>query len=231
VIATTIFEPMPEPAQEAQALEAFPSVAVAAAPASPASEEIAAGASETARTLTAQAHVQAVTEAACLEAVSLRQQLQEAQASARLLRANAEQARRVAESLRGFHEMLLVSIAQPCFALDRSGQVIGWNPALERWSGLARTEQEYKPLDAPICSFVRNFLDRARRSLLARRKTTGSPRFPQPITLQGPLAFLPEREAEQITLLPLFRIPGTLEAVVVLLQPAPDLAANRTDPA
>ena len=51
-------------------------------------------------------------------------------------RANADQARRMAECTRAAFDSLVRHSLQPCFALDENGLIVRWNAAMETWTGL-----------------------------------------------------------------------------------------------
>ncbi len=214
---TTALESISDSHINTEAVESLTSVVVAATPANHGSgESVSSPDTSTGLAHAVTLQAQATSQAALEEAAQLREQLAEAHTLLSVQRANAEQARRVAECLRGFHDMLLEHLAQPCFALDQDGNVTGWTPRMAHWSGLAAEEVEGKPLSERVCAAVRGQLDRARRAAFRRR---AADRYPsQPLTLPGPLTFLPDREVNRITLLPLCRIPGTMEALVVLLE-------------
>ena len=152
--------------------------------------------------------------AALQEAAALRDQLAQERAAHRLLRANAEQARRVVGCLQAFHLLLLTNLQQPCFQLGRDGRITRWNPALEDWSGVTRTEAEGQPLSAclplPTCALIEGAIGVA---LASEAEGETAP----VLTLEGPLLVFSDQTAEELTLLPLYRIPHIIEAFVVLV--------------
>lgn len=135
-----------------------------------------------------------------------------------LLRANAEQARRVADCLRSFQEALLEHLAQPCFVMDREGRITRWNAAMEAWSGLSAQEVVKKPLAEIICPSFEKLMARALRAALIGRKPAGCEGGSQAFRYAIPLALLPGLDAVPITFLPLCRIPGCVESVVALVE-------------
>ncbi len=213
VSATITLETISNSPVDAEPVEAMASIALAtAAPTSLATEEAA-------HTLTMLAQTQSAMEAATQQIALLQKQLAEGQTRLTLERANAEQARRVAECLRAFHQMLLDCIAQPCFTLDSEGIVVGWNPAMEHWSQLAHSEMVGQSLADRLDAATRTRLDQALRTAFSRRKSRSNKPCSGALTVPGPLPFLQGSTLQQITLLPLYRIPGTVEAVIALLQP------------
>jgi PAS domain-containing protein len=134
------------------------------------------------------------------------------------LRAQAEQSRRVADCLRSFQGALLENLAQPCFALDREGRILRWNPAMAQWSGLTANAVVGKPLAEFLCPSFEKLVARALRAALSGRKPGGSEGTGQAFRYAIPLALLPGLEAARITFLPLCRISGYVEAVYVLVE-------------
>ncbi|HZP82612.1 MAG TPA: PAS domain-containing protein [Chthonomonadaceae bacterium] len=135
-----------------------------------------------------------------------------------LLRANAEQARRVADCLRSFHEALLGHLAQPCFAIDREGRITRWNAAMEAWSGLLAQGVVNRPLAEIICPSFEKLMARALHAALTGRKPAGCEGDNRAFRYAIPLALLPGLDAVPITFLPLCRIPGYVESVVALIE-------------
>ncbi|HLK60456.1 MAG TPA: PAS domain-containing protein [Chthonomonadaceae bacterium] len=145
----------------------------------------------------------------------LREQLAQEQAAHALQRANAEQARRVADCLRACHTTLLHHLQQPCFQLDRDGNITHWNAALERWTGLASSQAIGKSLAACFPASLCTLITDAMRLSLAAAETQES--TTSVLTLRGPLRLLPGRTAAELSLVPLYRVPGVIEAFVVLM--------------
>jgi PAS domain-containing protein len=130
-------------------------------------------------------------------------------------RASAEQARRVGDSLRTAYEALLIHLAQPCLLLDMEGRIARWNPALERWSGIPRDVALSRMLPDLIVPSALAALTRAQLALI----TAESPEAEQRVLLSEHLELFPKRTAARLTLLPLHRIPGCLEAILLLIEP------------
>jgi len=213
VTLPTAQETIPASVQDLAEVGTLPSTAVVPAAAqAPASYSV--PPPDAAQNLVTHALTQAAAAAALQEVTALRQQLSEERTAHAVQRANAEQARRVAECQRAFAEALLEHLAHPCFGLDRDGCVTQWNPAMARWSGLAEVEVIGKSLTERICAPLRAPLAQLTRAAFGSRAAALTPR-----TLSGPLPFLPGLEAARLTVIPLSRIPGCVEAAMVLVEP------------
>ncbi len=119
-------------------------------------------------------------------------------------KAAAEQAYRVSESAGEFVNLLLDALAQPALQLSRDLTVLRWNSALAEQTGIA-----------PACALGRTLsevftLDHVALLEEQIERYLTEPGLPP---LSGPL---PGHSPLTYTLLPLYRIPGTLEAVTVL---------------
>lgn len=170
--------------------------------------------SEASTHLTEQARAEAGRNAEQRELIALRTCLDEAQTALAIQRATAEQSRRAADCARHMMQVLVRAIAQPCLVLNREGEVITWNAALAARTRLSPTSIEGTPL-------VEHLLPRARRPLQKHIEAAflHNLRQCEPAILEGPLALLPRLRARRVTLLPLHRIPGSPEALLVLLEP------------
>lgn len=133
-----------------------------------------------------------------------------------LARANAEQARRVATSQRGFITLLLANMTQPCFALDEEGSVIFWNEALAAWSALPTAQATGKAVNALFCPKTGELLARHVRQFFAACQEANAE--VRPVHL-GPLSVFPDRAAGRLTLLPRYHLDGCMESVIILVAP------------
>ena len=152
--------------------------------------------------------------AAMHESALLRDQLAMEQSAHRLQRANAEQARRTAECLRACHATLLQHLQQPCFQLDRNGLFVYWNTALADATGISAAQALGHPLaacfPAPACERIESALHLA---LAAETQPEAVP----VLTLQGPLPLSSVRNAAELSLIPLYHIPGVIGAFIALI--------------
>lgn len=179
----------------------------------------AASGSAAAYALIAEACTQAEGLAARAEARVLRRHLQQQRAANTLQRANAEQARRVADCLRSFQENLIDCMAQPCFLINRDNQVTRWNPALACWSGASASWATGKVFSDIFCPETARWLQTATREAFAYAEIGPASANDPAFATESALPVFPGREGAQIALLPLFRIPSHVEAVLVLLTP------------
>jgi PAS domain-containing protein len=145
----------------------------------------------------------------------LQERLEFEKVAGAIQRANLEQARRVGDSLRHAYEALLTHMAQPCLLLDMNGRITRWNPALERWSGITPETAQHRMLPDLIVPSALAALTSAQLTLLKMSPSETD----QNVTLQDRLEIFPERFAAHLTLLPLYRIPGCLEAILILIEP------------
>src|SRR5262249_19275275 len=133
-------------------------------------------------------------------------------------RAAAEQSRRVADCLRAFQETLLETIAQPCFLMDIEGSITYRNPSMTRWMGIGAPQEQTLSLQELLPEEAGENAKKALRAVVrAVRKSGEKPSTP--FLLSGPLAFRNGQTAEVLTLLPQCRIPGCVEAILVLITP------------
>ena len=135
--------------------------------------------------------------------------------TAAIHRANLEQSRRACACLRQAYEMLVRHTAQPCLLLDMDGRITRWNPALEQWSGIPREIAENRMLPDLMVSEVLARLTSAQLALV----TADGPAADRQVVVLGPLELFPQRTAAKFTLLPVYRIPDYLEAILILIEP------------
>ena len=151
----------------------------------------------------------------------LPQQRAEVPVSLAIVRANATQAQRTTDCLRTCLETLMEHLAQPCCVLTVEGQVLRTNPAFVAWSGLA-TEQLLGRTFPSLFS-----LKEQERVCTTLHSLIADSHFPfkrtpsVSLTLSGPLALITGPDAVSLTLLSQERIPGVLEAILVLFTVAP----------
>ncbi len=133
----------------------------------------------------------------------------------RVQRANAEQARRVADCLLTFHETLLDALAQPCFALDDQGRVTRWNPALAARSQKPAAQVLGQPLADVFAPPAHAEILRALQTVLNAHAAHPAPAA---FTIDGPQRLLNDLDAARLTFVPQYRIPGCFESLVVLIE-------------
>ena len=145
------------------------------------------------------------------EQAALRQQIA-------LQRAAAEQARRTADCLRDFQETLLATLTQPCCMVDSDLRVTRWNPAMADWTGLSAASVRNRPLHQ---IFLLSHADILTEAIQTVRKS-GAKSEPAKESISGEtLPACVGRSAADFDVLPLFRVPGCLEAFLILLRPLP----------
>jgi transcriptional regulator with PAS, ATPase and Fis domain len=146
------------------------------------------------------------------------EQLRQERVAHAITRANAEQARRIADCTRASWETLLLHLDQPCAVVDRNGTVTQWNDGLAEFSGIGAQQAVGQNLQTLLRLSSTHKLARALCALTPA--TTYKPQTPTTRVLTSPLSLLPEVTAAQITLVPLCRVPGSLEAIIILIRPA-----------
>ncbi len=150
------------------------------------------------------------------EVEELRRKLSSLQTTYALQRANSVQAHRVAESLRTFFELLLESLPQPVLTVDRDGCVQRWNSAAEVVFHGQRGQADGRPLATwigePACGAVLRACAQA-----FKLGELSSTLFTDAQTVQGPVEVQPGITARKLTVLPLSRIPGWVEATIVVI--------------
>jgi PAS domain-containing protein len=150
------------------------------------------------------------------EIESLSRKLQSLQTTYALQHANSVQAHRVAESLRAFFEMLFESLPQPVLTLDRDGHVQRWNSAAQIVFRTPRDPAEVRPLTSWMSEPACGALLRASAEAFQRGEET-STLFAEAQMLEGPVDIQPGITARSMTVLPLSRIPGWVEATIVVI--------------
>lgn len=147
------------------------------------------------------------------ESERLQRQLQEMRTIAAVQRANAEHARRMVACLQSFQQSLLESLAQPCYLLDNDGCVMFWNRAMADWTGISVQQAFGRPLSE--LASPTGYAQLAAAHDAARCQ--GENERVDVVTATETGCFLAGRRFEQVTVLPLCRIPGTVEATFALV--------------
>ena len=135
-------------------------------------------------------------------------------------RANADQARRVADCLHVAFDAFVNHVEQPCIALDSTCQITRWNPAMAVWSGIDEDAAIGQPLSAILTPESAARLDAANAALREAEETLGSPDGDPVFVLDGVFTVGESKTARRVSLVPLCRIPRVVEKVVVLFSPA-----------
>ena len=146
------------------------------------------------------------------------EQLRQERVAHAVTRAGAEQARRIADCVRTGLDTLLLHLDQPCAVVDRNGTVTRWNDSLAELSGISVEQAVGQNLQILLHLPADHALTRALCALTP--DVTYKPQTSAARVLRGPLSLLPDVHAANITLIPLCRVPGSLEAVIVLVRPA-----------
>jgi PAS domain-containing protein len=147
----------------------------------------------------------------------LRRALMEEKRAHAIQRASAEQNRRVMECLQAFHETLLQHLDCPNFSLDAAGCVVRWSPAMARWSGQEGLGALKKPLSEALCPELALPILEACQQTLMDSETSAE--ADSGLVRQGVLPGASGSHPALFTLIPLYRIPGCLEEILVLLEP------------
>ena len=138
------------------------------------------------------------------------------QAVRAIARANLEQARRTANCMQDCMASLLQHLDQPCTVIDRNGGVIQWNEALAACSGIDQQEALGKTLTDVFALSEQHPLSQA---LLQRNAAeTYTPDTWTVRVITQPIAFLTGIQTTQLTLIPQYHVPGSLKAIIVLIQ-------------
>jgi PAS domain-containing protein len=138
-------------------------------------------------------------------------------------RANAEQARRVADRARLTVEAVIRHTIQPCLALDDAGCVIRWNPAMAAWTGVDEASALARPLSALFATDASVKIEAASAALREAEDAPGGVDADPVSTVEGPFATRNGVGAAKVSLLPLCRLPHVVEAVIVLVTPSPEV--------
>jgi PAS domain-containing protein len=150
------------------------------------------------------------------EVAYLRQQLEQERRLQAIQRATAEQARRVADCLEVCHDSLLTQINQPCFTLHQDGTIQYWNPAMARWTAQAAGVVQGTSLSRLVGEETGKQIERACKLALTAIESSTGAQSAHVFSLPGPLLF-GGVEATRLTLLPRFRVPGCVEAFLILV--------------
>ncbi len=140
---------------------------------------------------------------------------QDLQRSELIQRAAAEQARRSATCARACIDALLAHVEQPWLIVDRDAVVIRWSERLEQTTSTTAAAAVGKPLTDLLCPALHL------RFLAAFQAVKCSPIEVPFRILEGDFSFLPSLTTSRITLIAQHRIPGAVEAILILLVPAP----------
>jgi len=145
--------------------------------------------------------------------------LQDTQRNELIQRAATEQARRAADCARACVDTLLAHVSQPWLIVDREAIVLCWSEQLERASGtvsataIGRALTDLLGLAQLSPSLHARFFA---AFSAARRSPIGAPTT----ILEEPFPLLPALTTSRITFIAQHRIPGAVEAVILLLVPA-----------
>jgi PAS domain-containing protein len=154
------------------------------------------------------------------EPSSLQEQLVAERTKTTIQRANAEQARRAAECTRAAIESQLTHLMQPCMALDECGRIARWNAALAQWTGISEPDAMGQlltnlfPLESAAQIGAASITVREAAEFSAGLDTDTT------FVLNDSLPLGDSLVATRITLFPLMRIPGIVENVIALFEPA-----------
>ena len=149
------------------------------------------------------------------DAATLRSRLRDERLGHAIQKANAEQARRRADCLRDFHDVLLPLLSQPCLTLDRDGQIIFWNDALAEWTGVAPADAIGETLTA---LFPPDIADALNAAFLVARHAAESESSCPAAPVNGLFSSEEQHPGATFSLLPLCRVPGCLESCLILFQ-------------
>ena len=144
------------------------------------------------------------------------EQLRQERLAHAITRADAEQARRIADCTRATLKNLLLHLDQPFAVVDRNGMVIQWNESLAALSHI----EEQQAIGQELLTLLRlSSTHELTRTLSALTPvTTYSPQMPTACVLTGPLSLWPDVITAQIALIPLCHVPGSLEAMIILFR-------------
>lgn len=148
----------------------------------------------------------------------LRQALEEERRLHAIQRAAAEQSRRVADCLTVFQDALLANMTQPCFILNATGSIHGWNPAMAHWTARSAAATQGRTLADWFGEETGAQLERACRLAQAAIANAEGLECGHAFSLPGPYRF-GDVTASRLTLIPRYRIPRFVEAFFVLVTP------------
>ena len=120
-------------------------------------------------------------------------------------RASAEQAYRVSESATRFVGTLLDTLTQSAFQITREGMIVRWNAALSESTGISGEIAIGKDLENVFTLLHTQILTDLLCDFVLNK------------TKEGVSSVLPGETPLYLTLIPQFRIPESLETVVVLI--------------
>ena len=132
-----------------------------------------------------------------------------------ITRANLEQGRRNTDCARDCLASLLCHLNQPCAVIERNGTIIEWNSALVGFSGIASQEALGKTLPELFGLQALHPLAHALR--LRNSVATYMPETWSVHTLAGPIKFSSGVQSAQVTLIPRYHVPGSLESIILLI--------------
>ncbi|HLJ55048.1 MAG TPA: hypothetical protein VKT77_08395 [Chthonomonadaceae bacterium] len=134
-------------------------------------------------------------------------------------RANAEQARRVAEATRAALDSLVRHTLHPCLAVNESGGVVRWNGAIAAWTGIEEATAlglSVGDLFAPdAAGALLEACGAVREAELERSEPDADPVF----VIDGAFALRSGATAARVALVPLCLIPHVVEEVLLLVTP------------
>lgn len=136
-------------------------------------------------------------------------------------RANADQARRVAECTRAAFDSLVRHTTQPCFALDEANQIVRWNAAMADWTGIPEGDALNSLLSTVFSDGSASEIEAAGTALREAEALPGGLDADPVFVVERVFSLRCGAVAERVSLLPLCRVPRVVEAIVVLITPLP----------
>ena len=134
-------------------------------------------------------------------------------------RANANQARRVADCVRAAFDALVRHTMHPCIALDTDGRIVRWNAAMTDWTGIAEEAALNQLLGTIFDDRAASAIEEASAALRDAENEPGGVDADPVFIVEGVFALNGGASAGRISLLPLCRGPRVVEEIVILITP------------